>query len=169
MNYSEVIDALNNATGFDLFRIKTAIERMLDDPKRILELKQNLTIGQEIQYFEPDENRNIKASVTKFNRTRVSVKNIPDGAIWTIPYYFININEIDTNISNTNKKAGLGRNEVKVKDKVGFIDRNNVERYGEIVRLNQQTVTLNCSGDKWRVHYSFLFKVINPDIDALPG
>ena len=80
MNYSEVIDALNNATGFDLFRIKTAIEQMLDAPKRIAELKNNLTVGQEIEYFEPDENRIIKASVTKFNRTRVSVKNIVDEA-----------------------------------------------------------------------------------------
>jgi hypothetical protein len=39
MNYSDIIRALNSATGFDLFRINTAINRMLDDPKRIEQLK----------------------------------------------------------------------------------------------------------------------------------
>ena len=141
---------------------------MLDDPKRISELKIHFRIGQEIQYFEPDKNRTIKASVTKFNRTRVLVKNLVDGTHWTIPYYFININQIHTNISNTNQKAVLGRNEVQVKDIVGFIDRNNVKWFVETVRLNQQMVTLNRDTHKWRVHYSVLFKIVCPDIDVLP-
>lgn len=167
MNYSEVIDALNNATGFDLFRIRAAIDRMLDDPKRIIELKQRLGKGQQVQYFESDENRVIKATIIDFKRTRVTVKRIDDGTRWTIPYYFININEIDTNILSSSKKLGLDRNEVKVGDNVGFIDRDNVEQYGAIIRLNQKTVTLNCGGHKWRVGYSFLFKVIGPDIETL--
>jgi hypothetical protein len=167
MNYSDIIGALNSATGFDLFRINTAINRMLDDPKRIEQLKCQLQIGQEIEYFEPNENRIIKATVIKFKRAKVEIKNIDDGVCWTIPYYFININEVDTNISRSQKQSGLDRNEVKVGDKVGFIDGDNIEHYGDIVRLNPKTVTLHCDGQKWRVAYSFLFNVINTDIDVL--
>ena len=87
MNYSEVIDALNNATGFDLFRVSAAIDKMLDDPKRIIELKQHLRTGQEIEYFEPDENTIVKACIIEFKRTRVRIKRIDNGANWTIPYY----------------------------------------------------------------------------------
>lgn len=167
MNYYDIIGALDNATGFDLFRISVAINRMLEDPKRIEQLKHQLKIGQEIEYFEPNENRIIKATVVKFKRTKVSIKNIDDGTSWTIPYYFININGIDTNISRAHKKSGLDRNEVKVGDKVGFIDGDNIDRYGDIVRLNPKSVTLHCDGHKWRVAYEFLFNVLNPDVDVL--
>jgi len=169
MNYSEIIDALNSASGFDLFRIRSAINRMLDDPKNIAEIKQHLRINQEIQYFDPTENRIIKASITAFKRTRVTVLHIEDNASWNIPYYYINIHEIDTDITSTHKKVGLQRNEVKVGDKVGFLDRNNTEHYGDVIRLNPKTVTINCRTGQWRVAYSFLFKVISPDLEALPN
>jgi hypothetical protein len=169
MNYSEIINALNTASGFDLFRIKSAIDRMLDDPKSIAEIKQHLRIGQEIQYFDPGENRIIRATITAFKRTRVAVQHIEDSARWNIPYYYINIHEINTDITSTDKKSGLQRNEVKVGDKVGFLDRNNIEQYGDVIRLNPKTVTMQCRTGQWRVAYSFLFKVINPDIDALPN
>lgn len=167
MNYSEIIRVLDHATGFDLFRIKVAIEKMLDDPDRIIDLKQNLRKGQEIEYFDPGENRVIKAIVVDFKRKRVSVDNVDDGERWNIPYYYININGIDTIISSSSSKQGLDRNEVKVGDKVGFIDDDNIEQYGDVVRLNQKTVTLNCDGAKWRVSYEFLFKIIDPDIELL--
>ncbi len=168
MNYSEIIAALNHATGFDLFRINVAIGKMLDDPQRSIELKRNLRQGQQIEYFDPAENRAISAVIIEFKRTRASVRNVDDGRVWNIPYYYININAIDTTISGSANKQGLDRNEVKIGDKVGFIDKNNVERYGDIVRLNQKTVTLNCDGGKWRVSYSFLFKVLGIDVEALP-
>lgn len=169
MNYSEIIDVLDNATGFDLFRLKVAIEKMLDDPKRMVELKRRLRIGQEIEYFDPGQNRAIKAILLKFKRTNVAVRNVDDGARWNVPYYFININQIDTDISRAGSKPGLDRNEVKVGDKVGFMDGNNIERYGDIIRLNQKTVTLYCDGGQWRVSYSFLFKIIGPGADYLPA
>jgi hypothetical protein len=167
LNYSELIDALNDATGFDLFRISVAIDKMLGDPKRVNELKQHLVKGQEIEYFDRVENRAVKATITEFKRTRLAVKNIDDGVGWNIRYYSVNINKVDTNISPASSKKGLDRNEVKVGDRVGFLDGDNAEQYGEIVRLNPKSVTLNCNGAKWRVGYSFLFNIIGPDIDAL--
>ncbi|MEM7793548.1 MAG: hypothetical protein AAF579_03730 [Cyanobacteria bacterium P01_C01_bin.118] len=67
-----------------------------------------------------------------------------------------------------NVKEGLGRNEVAVGDHVGFFDRDGNERYGNVIRLNQKTVTLDCNNQKWRVAYSFLFKVIDLDVDVTP-
>jgi hypothetical protein len=76
---------------------------------------------------------------------------------------------VDTNISAQNKKQGLDRNEVKVGERVGFLDKNNNECYGSIIRLNPKSVTINCDTAQWRVGYSFLFKVLSPEYDALPG
>ena len=169
MNYSDIIKTLNNATSFDLFRIRAAIDKMLEDPKYIIEAKKYLRIGQEIEYFEPSLNKLIKAIIKEFKRTKVLVKNIEDQRSWFIPYYYINLHAIDVDIiGSSNNKEGLDRNEVKVGDTVGFRDRDNNERYGEIIRLNQKSVTLDCGGSKWRVAYVFLFKVLAPAIDVLP-
>lgn len=169
MNYSEIITTLNNASGFELFRIKSAIQRMLEDPKCIAEIKQQLRINQAIEYFDPSENRIIKATITALKRTKVSVVHIEDNASWNIPYYFVNLQKSNTDITSHHKETGLQRNEVKVGDKVGFLDRNNMEQYGDVIRLNPKTVTIRCRNTQWRVAYSFLFKIISPDIDALPS
>ncbi|MFV2056194.1 MAG: hypothetical protein ACC707_06975 [Thiohalomonadales bacterium] len=165
MNYSEILKEIENASSFDLFRLSVALERMLEEPSRIISVKQKLIVGQEIGYFEPSENRVIKAKVIDFKRTKVSIENIHDKKRWVIPYYFINTENIDTTISEN--KVGLGRNEVKVGDLVGFIDRSNQEKYGCIVRLNQKTVTLEIENAQWRVAYQLLFKIISPEMESL--
>lgn len=167
MNYSDIVKELEKASGFDLFRLKAAIDRMLDDPKLILQLKSILRVGQEVEYFLPDENRTVKATIQKFKRTQVSVRNIVDGESWSIPYYFINIHNVDTSIVGEVGNVGLGRNEVKVSDLVGFMDKGNNEKYGVVVRLNQKTVSLDCGDEKWRVSYSCLFKVVAPDVTSI--
>ena len=163
MDYSEIVKQLEEATGFDLFRLKVAIERMLDDPVKILALKRQLRKGQEIEYFEPDENRIIKAVVTGIKRTRVDVKSLDDGSLWSIPYYYINIHGVDTDISGVKKERGLDRNEVKVGDRVGFINKEGNELYGKIIRLNRKSVTLDCVDSVWRVAYGCLFKILDQD------
>lgn len=169
MNYSDIIKTLNNATGFDLFRIRAAIDKMLEDPKYMIEVKNCLRKGQEIEYFEPTINKLVKAIIKEFKRTKVLVENIEDQQSWFIPFYYINLHAIDADIIvSRNNKNGLERNEVKVGDTVGFRDGNNNELYGEVTRLNQKSVTINCRGTKWRVAYVFLFKVLAPAIDVLP-
>lgn len=160
MNYSDIVKALDSATGFDLYRLSNAIRRMLDDPGRITEVKRRLHPGDQVEYFDTSENRIVKARLLKFQRTRVLVENIEDKVEWNIPYYALNIHGADTSIAE-NVKEGLGRNEVSVGDRVGFFDRDGNERYGQVKRLNQKTVTLDCGGSKWRVAYSFLFKVVD--------
>jgi hypothetical protein len=160
MNYSEIVKALNHATGFDLYRLYVAIGNMLDDPKRITEVKRRLHAGDEVEYLEASENRIVKARLIKFQRTRVLVENLNDKARWSIPYCALNIYSADTTITE-NVKEGLGKNEASVGDYVGFFDREGKERYGQVMRLNQKTVTLDCQGSKWRVAYSFLFKVVD--------
>ena len=167
MNYSQIIDALDNATAFDLFRVHVAVGNMLDDPKRVMELRSKLTVGSEIEYFLPDENRTEIARVIAFKRTRVDIQNISDNKRYTIPYYFININRVDTQIESMQQQAGLSRNEVKVGDRVAFLDRQNQEIAGIVKRLNQKTVTVDTPDTQWRVAYQYLFKVLSPDVHAL--
>lgn len=136
---------------------------MLEDPKRITEVKRRLHPGDPVEYLDPVKNRVVAAKLIKFQRTRVLVENLEEHEEWSIPYYALNIHGADTGITQ-NVKEGLGRNEVAVDDQVGFFDRDGNERYGKVIRLNQKTVTLDCTNQKWRVAYRFLFKVL--DLEA---
>jgi hypothetical protein len=166
-NYSDIIKALENSTGFDLFRLSVAIGRLLEDPKRITEVKEHLHPGDEVEYFDRTQNRVVAAKLLEFRRTRVLIQHLEDGSEWTIPYYWLNIHRANVEI-NENRKKGLGRNEVAVGDQVGFVDNDGNERYGKVVRLNQKTVTLDCGNNhQWRVAYSFLFRVFDVDGDQV--
>jgi hypothetical protein len=44
---------------------------------------------------------------------------------------------------------------------VGFVDRDQQQRTGKIIRLNDKTVTLQCDHTRWRVAYSFLHRVVD--------
>ena len=160
MDYTQLLHELQQASLFDLYRLKSGINKMLDQPDRITAIKRQLRIGQEITYFEEKENRLIPAIIEDIQRTRLSVRNKEDGKRWTIPFYMVNIDNVDTDIHSQHGK--VDRNQLKVGDTVGFHDRQQQELYGQVVRLNQKTVTIHTStGAKWRVAYSFLFKVMD--------
>ena len=57
----------------------------------------------------------------------------------------------------------MRRNEVALGDVVGFVDRDQQQRTGKIIRLNDKTVTLQCDRAQWRVAYSFLHRVVDVD------
>ena len=172
MNYSELLAALDQATPFDLFRLQTAITAMLQDPHRLKAIKNALAIGQQIEYFEPTENRLIQATVIALNRTRILVRNTNDGQQWHFPYYYVNVQGVDTTINPAPQSTGLNKNSVKVGDHVGFHDaRTQTDIYGEVIRRNTKTVTLDThDGLKWRVSYHLLFSVMDQKrvIDVLP-
>jgi hypothetical protein len=51
MDYSRIIDELNSASLFDLFRLSVAIHQQLDEPQRIAEIRAQLRPGMEITLF----------------------------------------------------------------------------------------------------------------------
>lgn len=160
------MQAIARATSFDLYRLQSAINRLLDDPQRIMEVKRRIHPGDDIEYFDPAGNRVVQARLLKFQRTRVLVQNRDDHQEWSIPYCALNIHKAKTTITET-VPAGLGRNQVAVGDTVGFCDLDGKERYGQVIRLNQKTVTLDCNGHKWRVAYSLLFQVLDLDVESV--
>jgi len=65
VNYSDIIQALDEASAFDLYRLRTALDNMIDDPKRLIEVKKALRLGMEIEYYDAAANRVEPAIVEK--------------------------------------------------------------------------------------------------------
>ncbi len=161
MDYSKILESLKQASLFDLYRLRVAINHQLETPHGINEIKRQLKIGQVISYFDNVENRLVEAKIIKFKRTRLLVENIHDKQQWNIPFYWVNLDNVDTDIA-ASAQMGLEKSQLKVGDTVRFQDRQNNDVYGEIIRLNQKTVTIKTDTNaQWRVAYRFLYLVID--------
>ena len=166
MNYSDILHALDKASAFDLYRLQMAIDNMIDDPKRIIEIKMALRLGQQIEHYDASSNRMEPAIVEKIKQTKAVVKNLNDGKRWQIPLCAINLQCRNTDIVQS-QTEGLGKNELNVGDIVGFIDRSGTEQHGRVVRLNQKTATIESDNRGWRVSYELLHKVIDLDVSQV--
>lgn len=156
MDFSATLAALNNASAFDLYRLRTAIDRVMDQFVRIDAVRCRLQVGQAIQYFDPLANRAHQGQILELRRKHAVVLDVGTQKRWLISYAATNLDGADAEIRER-PKQGLGRNEVAVGDVVGFIDREWKQRSGKIVRLNDKTDTLNCGNQQWRVAYGRSF------------
>ena len=163
MNYSEILESLNKASSFDLYRLKSAISRQLESPERIRAIREKLYVGQEVEMFDEGENKSKLATIRKFNPTSVAITLLEDKSNWRVPYYWINIENVDVKLVNTAKK-GIDKNALSIGDTVGFRSKDGYEVYGKIIRINSKTVTLTTSRGKWRVAYSLLFPIIDSSV-----
>ncbi len=162
MNFSEVFQTLNQASAFDLFRLRAAIDRALDEPRWLQAIQTRLKVGQAVQFFDLRANRLKRGQVLEMRRKDVVVLDLEEPMRWTLSYAAINLDGADVQIREQ-KPQGLGRNEVALGDVVGFVDRDQQQRTGQIIRLNDKTVTLQCGQGQWRVAYSFLHRVVDVD------
>ncbi len=142
--------------------MRAAIDRVLADPRWTQSVQARLKLGDEVQYFDPQANGLKCGRLLEMRRKQVVVLDAQDGKRWLISYAAINLEGADVQIRE-NKSKGLGRNEVAIGDVVGFIDRDQNHRSGKIIRLNDKTVTLQCSPGQWRVSYASLHSVVDAD------
>ena len=163
MDYTFIIDELRSASLFDLFRLRAAITLQLEDPARIEQVRARLRPGMAISYFDEAQNRLVEATVRELHRTRLLVENRHDRQRWSIPFGAVNVDGVDTDIrAAAAEHSVLDRSLLKVGDGVGFRDRQNRDKYGRVVALNQKTATILTSDrQRWRVAYQFLFPVID--------
>lgn len=165
MDYTAIIDELRAASLFDLFRLRAALTLQLDDPSRIEQVRQRLRPGMKISYFDEVRNRLIEATVRELRRTRLLVENRHDQKLWSIPFSAVNVDGVETDLrAAVAQQPALSRSRLKVGEAVGFRDRQNQDKYGQVVALNPKTATV-LTGDqqRWRVAYQFLFPVIDSD------
>ena len=161
MDYPEIIKALESASTFDLYRLQVAIGHLLEEPKRLKDIKRRLKPGQELTYFDRGENRLVEARLIKLKQTRLSVERNDNQERWDIPLYWVNLKDVETDLPFSPNQVGLDKSQVRVGDRVGFETRAGEILCGEVIRLNRKTVTLVVDGEgQWRVAYGFLFPVI---------
>ncbi len=159
MNIQSVFGELESASDFELFRLQQAILKVLDDPDRVQGLRKKIQVGMTVDYFCAERNALIACQVTKLGRSRVSVVEFESQKHWSLPFYYLNLDHVDTDIV-ASKTNGLSKAELAVGQTVGFIDpRDNQEHIGHVVKLNPKRVVLAIDTKQWSVPYSLLFPI----------
>ena len=167
MDFTHIINQLEDASLFDLYRLNAAIKSELEDPKRIRDIKKSLHIGQEIAWFNPSTNNLEQAILRKVNKTRCEVENLSDGEFWVIPYAAINLEHTDVDIES-HQKVGIKKSALKVGDIVSFLDKRNNIQYAKVLKLNPKTAgVITMEKQEWRVSYSALRKSLDIEGDIL--
>ena len=159
MNYTHLLNELNKASSFDLYRLYEAIGNELDNHQRILNIKQKLQIGMDLSYFYHVENRLVTVKLLEMRKKNVVVLDKNENNRIIIPYYMLNFDGIDIDIHEC-KNEMLTANMLKVGDCLGF-DKNGENIVGIVKRINHKTVTIETKTDhhQWRVGYSHLYRV----------
>jgi hypothetical protein len=98
MNFSEVIKALNQASALELYRMRAAINRVLDEPRWLQAIQARLQIGQAIEYFDAQANTLRHGKLLELRRKQAVVLDRDDGKRWLIPYVAINLDGADVQI-----------------------------------------------------------------------
>jgi len=170
MDYTHIIQQLKNATTFDLYRLHVAISNELQNPDRLMQIKRSLRIGDRVSYFDFSTNRLIEGELLEVRKTNAGIRHLHDGQHVLIDLYMINIDNADVHIHRSSGQSGMDKNQIAVGDRVGFLGKDHIERYGIVLRLNHKTVTLQTDeGMRWRVAYSFLFPVVDGEKRDLDG
>lgn len=162
VEYDRLVAFLNNASLFEIYRVSHAIRNELENPKRILAVKEKLKEGAYVEYFDAKTQALIRARLIKRNQKNVLVQNCCDMKQWQIPYHSLKLDSREFNFRNPDKK-GLHKNELSVGQWVGFTNSRNGETVvGRIQGLNQKTVSLmTAQGHRWRVAYQLLYTIID--------
>jgi hypothetical protein len=159
MDFTEVLRLLQNASIYDLYRLKVAIQNEMERPEKIFALRQCFTEGDQISYFNAVTNTLSKARVLEKKQKYVLAEDLTDHKTWKVPYYMINLSEKNSEIYPQHREK-LTKNHLKVGEFAGF-KYDGKQYIGVIQKLNLKTVNLKTRDHKnYRVPYGLLFKVI---------
>ena len=91
MNFSDVVNSLNEASAFELYRMRAAIDRVLEQPQWLQAVQSRLRVGQDINFFDPQANALRRGQVLEMRRSQAVVLDLDDARRWIISYAAINL------------------------------------------------------------------------------
>ncbi|MFL9898041.1 hypothetical protein PQR71_07710 [Paraburkholderia fungorum] len=83
----DILDSLRQAPSAELYRLYLAIGKMLDDPRRILEVRQRLHLGMEVSYIGGDPLAPPShGTVVELRQTQAVIQDNQSRQRWSVLY-----------------------------------------------------------------------------------
>lgn len=163
---ARLLELLQQASNLQLFQLNSVIERMLTDPRRILQVRKELHLGQTVHFMDWRDAQMRVGTVVAMKDTQLTIQEQATRSAWTVPYTAVEPPvpgaprpETET-APPTPPRAG--RNDFRCGEKVAFEDKHLNTIVGVIVRINQRTARIDPGdGTTWRVGFSLLRHVVD--------
>ena len=161
MDWHNLMSTLaTQASDLELLQLQTALENLLMQPARIIAVRQQLHVGQTIQYLDVRGNRMHAAKVIEFKPDQLMVHASNDGKYKWIRYAAVALDPSAK--SAPPKEVPPRREDFAVGDTVSFEGRDLIRKFGKISRINQKTASILCEdGHVWRVSFALLQRVMS--------
>ena len=132
----------------------------------VRQVKRQISIGDQIKYFDRDENRLLGAMVLEMKRTRLLVQNTDDGKKWGIVYAAVCLSDIPLkHMGPKSNKEKLTKMDVQVGEMVSFFDNDDQEQIGKVIKLNpKRAKVLLETGVTWNIYYQSLSRVLDGEV-----
>jgi hypothetical protein len=163
MDWHNLMSTLaSQASDLELLQLQTALENLLMQPARIIAVRQQLHVGQAIQYLDVRDNRMHAATVIEFKPDQLMVHASNGGKYKWIRYAAVAIDPSVKTAPPQPKEMLPRREDFAVGDTVSFEGRDLIRKFGKISRINQKTASILCEdGQEWRVSFALLQRVMN--------
>ena len=160
-----LLEALGRASSLELFQLNSVIERMLADPKRIVQIRKDLHLGQTVQFMDWRDGRMRTGKVLAMKDTQATIHEDGTRSSWSVPYAAIEPpapTAMPASPPPSPAPPRPGRNDFRCGEKVVFEDKHFNTVVGTIVRINQRTATVDPGdGTSWRVGFQLLRHVVD--------
>jgi hypothetical protein len=128
----------------------------------MIEIRQQLHVGQAVQYLDVRNNRMHGAKVIEFKPDQLMVHASHDAKYKWIRYAAVALDPSAKAAQSQPKQVLPRREDFADGDTVSFEGRDLIRKFGKISRINQKTASIVCEdGHEWRVSFALLQRVMN--------
>lgn len=161
----KLIEDLPMATSAELYQLSWAIEKLLTDPRRIVQARRELHLGQQVKFMNWGDGKWLTARIVSMKHDRVTVIEEASRTRLSMSYAAIMTTQLATDepgaqAAHASKPAPppeiARREDFRVGQRVSFVDQSLQRHIGLITRINQRTATVHCDERAWRVAFALL-------------
>lgn len=167
-----LVDALGQASSLELYRLNMMIQRMLTDPRRIIEMRRLLHLGQQVRFLDSDSGQMRAARVVELKDTDLVVQDQETLRHWRLAYAAVEPPDVhaegvdhdcDAAAPSAQAQAPTARREdFQRGQKVSFEDKHLRTQVGVITRINQRTASIDTDDAMlWKVSFALLRHVVD--------
>ena len=163
MKDNRLIEALSNASTLELFELTSIIDRLLEDPRRIVAVRNQLNLGKSVRFMDWRTGLMRVGKVVAIKGSQVTVQEEAANTKWSLSYAAIDPTELAQPIESDDSAPArpapvkANRDDFQCGDRVSFTDKYLQPQVGTITRINQLTASVDCEGGtRWRVPFHML-------------
>ena len=157
------IEDLPMATSAELYQLSWVIEQLMADPRRIVQARSQLHMGQLVKYWDWGTGKLREARIAAMKDRQVTLLDELSKQRFSVLYAAV--------VPVDDQQAGTSpppeeplrpppeihhKQDFRAGQRVSFTDQSLKRHIGEVVRINQRTATVHCDGRAWRVAFALL-------------